>query len=176
MNTFREETSSRCWSARAAVLTTLMAAAALFFGSGLAGAANESFVGTWRIDLERSDPMMGNIKVDNDYRLGLDGENLEVVRVFRSQGQESAVEWTLQTNGEPHDIPGMREPRTVKAKWKKNRLTVTYPMELETPRGTVTLDITELWVINKAGELEVRTSTRTQRGQRTRTEIFTRLE
>ncbi len=172
MVTRTDRVESRRWAAGVTALATSL----LLLTAALATAANPSFVGTWRIDLERSDPMMGNVKVDNDYRLELDGENLEVVRVFRSQGQESAVEWTLMTDGKPHDIPGMREPRTVKAKWKKNRLSISYPLELETPRGSMTLDITEVWAINKAGELEVRTSTRTQRGQRTRTEIFTRLD
>ena len=138
--------------------------------------ANASFVGTWRMDMQRSDPMMGNVMIENDYRLELSGENLDVVRVFKSQGQESAVEWTLQTDGEPHEIPGMREPRTVKARWKKDRLNITYQLVFEGQRGTMQLDVTELWTINKAGELEVRTSTRTQRGQQSRVEIFTRVE
>ena len=137
-------------------------------------AANSALDGAWRMDLERSDAMMRGIKVDNSYTLAAKGENVEVKRTFYRDGQSNAIDWVFVTDGKPHEVPGMRAPRKVRVKWKKEKLNVSYSMSFETPRGEFSVDVTETWLINKAGELEIRYVTRTAGGPQNRVEVYTR--
>ncbi|REJ80751.1 MAG: hypothetical protein DWQ30_12660 [Acidobacteria bacterium] len=134
-----------------------------------------AFEGTWRIDLERSDPMtQQGLEVDNAYRLTLDGENLQAVRTFYSGGREAAVDWTFVTDGKAHEIPGLRRPRQARAKWKKDRLTVSYTLTLETQRGDFDIDVVEPWKVTPDGELEIRYDSRMPSRSQTRREIYVR--
>ena len=126
------------------------------------------------MDLERSEAMQGGLKVDNTYTLEAQGEDLKVRRTFFRGGQSTAVDWVFVTDGKPHEIPGMRAPRTARTKWKKQKLNVSYSISINTPRGEFDLDVTETWLLNKAGELEIRYFTRTPRGPQNRVEIYVR--
>jgi hypothetical protein len=147
----------------------------LFCSTTWSWAADANFAGTWRIDLERSDPMtQQGLKVDNSYQVTLQGEDLAVIRTFYSQGQSQSVDWTFVTDGKPHEIPGLRQSRTARTKWKKEKLTVSYTLSMDTPRGAFDLDVVETWSINKAGELEILYATRLPNRTQTRKEVFVR--
>ena len=152
--------------------------AALLFAAIVAPtlAANPNFEGQWRIDLERSDPMRDGLEVDNAYVLTLDGEDLHARRTFFGNGQSQSLEWTFETDGKPHEIPGMMEPRKARVKWRKDKLGVSYTMNRQTPRGPMDIDVTETWKITEEGELEIAYAMRV--GQRTmrRKEIYRRAE
>lgn len=156
--------------------SSLLLLAGLLFASGPTfGTANAEFTGTWRIDLERSDAMnRQGLKVAGTYRLALDGENLDVTRTFEAGGQTQAVAWTLVTDGKPHEIPGMRAPRKARAKWKKDRLTISYTTTLDTPRGAFDLDVTETWQIKDSEQLEIVYTTRLPNRTQTRREVWVR--
>lgn len=147
----------------------------LLVGFLLAGTlAAAGLEGTWRMDLERSDAMQGGMKVENTYALELQGEDLKVRRTFFRGGESTAIDWIFVTDGKAHEIPGMRAPRKARAKWKKDKLNVSYSVTLETPRGAFDLDVTETWQINKDGDLEIRYVTRTPRGPQSRVELYVR--
>lgn len=148
---------------------------ALVVAAASGAQANGDFVGTWRIDLERSDAMnREGLKIAGTYTLALDGDNVQTQRTFEAQGQTQAIDWMLITDGKPHEIPGMRSPRKARAKWKKGKLTVSYTASFDTPRGAFDLDITETWKLNKDGELEILYATRMPNRTQTRTEIWVR--
>ncbi|MEM1248114.1 MAG: hypothetical protein AAGK22_17200 [Acidobacteriota bacterium] len=136
--------------------------------------ANPELMGTWRMDLERSEAMQGGLKIDNTYTLEAQGDDVKVRRTFYQGGQSTGVDWTFVTDGKPHEIPGLREPRLARTKWKKQKLNVSYTLSIDTPRGEFNLDVTETWLLNKAGELEIRYVTRTPRGPQNRVEIYVR--
>lgn len=155
-------------------LSLLFVALALL-GSAPSAASNPDFAGTWRMDMERSDPMnQQGLKLENSYRLVLDGENIQTTRTFYRGGQGQSVDWVFVTDGKPHEIPGMREPRKARTKWKKNKLTVSYSMSRQTPRGNFDLDVVENWSLNKKGELEILYSTRIGERNITRKEVYLR--
>lgn len=143
--------------------------------ASVAWPANPDFEGIWRIDLDRSDPInQQGLKLDGSYTLALDGENVAITRTFVGGGQSQDVTWTLVTDGKPHEIPGMRAPRKARAKWKKDKLSVSYTLSMDTPRGAFDLDITETWSINKQGELEILYATRLPNRTQTRREFYLR--
>ena len=157
------------------VRTTLLAISVLVLAAAPSMGANPEFEGTWKMDTLRSDPMnQQGMMVDNSYTLVLDGEDLKAKRTFFRQGQARSLDWVFYTDGKPYEIPGMLAPRKARVKWKKNKLSVSYTMTRETPRGGFDLDIVETWQINKVGELEIRYSTRVGERNRTRKEIYVR--
>ncbi len=157
------------------VRTAFLAVAALVLAVPPSWSANPEFEGTWKMDRLRSDPMnQQGLMVDNSYTLALDGEDLKAKRTFFRQGQAQSIDWVFYTDGKPYEIPGMLAPRKARVKWKKNKLSVSYTMTRETPRGGFDLDVVETWQINKVGELEIRYSTRVGERNRTRKEIYVR--
>ncbi len=126
---------------------TMRTLLALFIASICAApmlAANPEFEGIWTIDLERSDGMgPEELKIDNTIELTLDGENINVKRTFKANGQTGEIDWVFVTDGKAHLIPGFRNERNARTKWRKNKLTVGYTMSRQTPRGSFDLDVTE---------------------------------
>ncbi|MEM1246651.1 MAG: hypothetical protein AAGA81_23635 [Acidobacteriota bacterium] len=158
-------------------LPRLLPALLLFAFAGAAPAANPDFQGRWRIDLERSDPMnLEGLEIDNAYELTLDGDDLRAKRTFFQNGQSQSVEWTFQTDGKPHEIPGMTEPRKARVKWRKDRLSVSYTMQRQTPRGALDIDVVETWKLTKEGELEISHSMRVGQRNMKRREIYRRAD
>ncbi len=142
-----------------------------------ATAQHEAFDGTWRIDLERSDSInREGLKIDNSYTLATRGENLQVTRTLNGGVGSRSVDWVFITDGKPNEIPGLREPRQARTRWKKDRLNVSYTLKWPTPRGSIDLDITEVWKINDRSELEIQTNTRAPDRNLVRTEIYVRVE
>jgi len=126
----------RSWNAALIVVLLSLPAAAF--------AANGKFSGAWKLDrIEGGD----GIPVEIDMELALEGENLEVKRMIRRDGDpERSVSYTYVTNGEPHEVPGIGDTtRNATAKWKGKRLKVEYKVSF---RG-LDFDITESWKLKK---------------------------
>lgn len=161
------------------------AAAALAFAAGAAAlpppafaqAANPAFVGTWRSDLERSDAInREGLKVDSTMKLSLSGDDLVIERSFVIGGNaesDPTVSWTYVTDGKPHTVPGLRQTtREARAKWKKDKLTVSYTVGQQTPQGAFEVDVNETWQIEDNGDLVIRYLTRLPDRQQIRDEVF----
>lgn len=156
--------------------TIVRSACATLLVLGLCGpllAANPDFAGTWQLDPDRSEAIGQFPVIEGTYEISLQGEDVKVVRTGYRNGQARTVEWLVITNGKPHDLPGLvGRPRSVRAKWKKDKLTQSYSIS----RGQTDIDITETWTINKSGELEIRYSTRMAQQAQARTEYYTRVD
>ena len=154
----------------------LAALLALIVTASPAIAQNDAFLGTWAIDLERSDAIMPNgQKINSTYHLSFEGSNMVVKRTFiGAGGQTQAMDWTVVTDGKPHELPGFRKPRETRAKWKKDKLNMSYSMSFDTPRGAFDIDVQEIWKINKKGDLEITYVRRMPQRSETVTEIYTR--
>ena len=138
-------------------------------------AEKADFEGSWHMDLERSDELMGGLKIDNRYDLKLDGENLAVTRTFFRDGEESGLDWTVVTDNKKHELPGIEEPRIARAKWRKDKLNINYKFSRDTPRGSFEIDVTETWAITKKGELKITYNMRLPNQQiMNRMEFYTR--
>ncbi len=136
-------------------------------------AANPDFAGTWKLDPDRSEAIGQFPVIEGTYEIALQGEDLKVARTGYRDGQARTVDWVVITDGKPHDLPGLvGRPRSVRAKWKKDKLTQSYSIT----RGQTDIDITETWTINKDGELEIRYSTRMAQQAQARTEYYVRVD
>lgn len=136
-------------------------------------AANPDFVGTWELDMERSQATGQMGVIEGTYEVALQGEDMKVIRTGIRNGEARKVDWVVITDGNPHDLPGlMGRPRSVRAKWKKDKLNMSYSMSM----GQSEIDVTETWALNKAGELEIRYSTRMAQTAQARTEYWVRVD
>lgn len=150
-----------------------------FAVAGLASASEEGFAGPWRLDVERSDPYgqgqqtrpLSNI----DMTVTLYGDNVGVTRLFTAGLQERGDELTYVTDGKPHDVPGIAGDRSTRARWKKNKLIISYTVTRQTQRGPFELDITETWSVSEDGsELTIVYVTRAAQRAFNRKEIYVR--
>ena len=132
-------------------LPTIAAAAMLLLATAPA-AANEKFAGEWKLD--RIEGGSGGPMPEIDMSVVVWDGKFEVEQKIRRDGeQEKQHSYTLVTNGEPHDVPGLDRVRMgLVAKWKGKKLSVSYKAE---ERGT-DWEVTETWKLKK-GELEVKT-------------------
>lgn len=132
--------------------TLAMAAAAALLLTATPAAANGKFAGEWKLD--RIEGGSGAPPPEIDMSVVVSDEKIEVEQKIRPEGEEEKeLSYTLITNGEPHDVPGLdRVRKGLVAKWKGKRLNVNYKAE---ERGT-DWDVRETWKLKK-GELEVKT-------------------
>jgi hypothetical protein len=133
----------------------------------------DSLSGTWRLDLERSDPRRGPNApplVDTEIKISMAGDDVRVVRNFDTPQGARILDVTYQTDGKPHEITGpMGNPVAVRAKWAKDKLRVSYTLS----RGGFDLDITEIWSLEK-DELNIQYSTRMGDRMDNRKELYVR--
>jgi hypothetical protein len=134
----------------------------------------DSLAGTWSLDLERSDPRRGPNAmplVDTEIKVSMEGDDVRVVRNFETPQGARILDVTYQTDGKPHEITGpMGNPVTVRARWAKDKLRVSYTLS----RGGFDLDITEIWSVGKEGELNIQYSTRMGDRMDNRKELYVR--
>lgn len=151
----------------------------LFVLGGVTLAAEEGFVGAWRLDVERSDPYgqgqqtrpLPNI----DMTVTLYGDNVGVERLYTVGMEERGIEFTYVTDGKPHDLPSIAGSRSTRARWKKNKLVVSYTLARQTQRGPIDLDINETWSVSEDGdELTIVYVTRAAQRAFNRKEIYVR--
>jgi hypothetical protein len=151
-----------------AVLSLLTVASPPSFGQG-----GEDIVGTWQLDLERSDPRRGENApplVDTEIKVSMAGEGVRVVRNFDTREGARVLDVTYETDGKPHEITGpMGNPVVVRARWAKERLRVSYTVS----RGGFDLDITETWSV-RDDELTILYSTRIGERMDNRKELYVR--
>ena len=164
-------TAFRCSRSRsAATVAAPFVAAALAiaaFGAAPLAAANPDFAGIWQLDVDRSDslplgrpgqeePPPDDVELD----VGLTGDDVVMSFTMRREDWPAPVQITqrLATDGKPHPIPNLRGgERTVRARWRKERLSLSYTVSL--PFGE--FDITETWQLSKDGsELQLTMHTR----------------
>jgi len=167
----RPTSTGRRARATAAFTAPLVAASlviAAFAASPLL-AANPDFAGVWQLDNERSDSLApgraGRERpntLDLELDIALTGEDLVMNYTMRNESLPGPVQFTqnLITDGKPTEMPDFQGgTRTARAKWRKNKLSVSYTRV--TPFGD--LDITETWQLSRDGsELQVKLHTRTQ--------------
>ncbi len=161
----RRPPGARHAAAIAAIAPSAVLSIAMFGASPLA-AANPEFAGIWQLDVDRSDsisrgrPDQEQPPVDVEIEIGLDGEDLDMVFTMRRDdwAAPARVSQRVTTNGKPHQVPNLRgDMRTVRAKWRKARLSLSYTARL--PYGE--FDITETWQLSRDGsELQVTMHTR----------------
>jgi hypothetical protein len=150
----------------APLVATALALAAL--GAPPLAAANPDFAGVWQLDLDRSDSLAPGRRgqqqeqppVDVELDVSLNGEDVVLTYTMRNDDwpQPAQVTQELITDGKPHESPGLQgRNRTARAKWRKNKLGVSY-----TTRGPFgEFDVTETWQLSKDGsELQVTLHTR----------------
>ena len=132
-------------------LPTLAAAAMLLLATAPA-AANDKFAGEWKLD--RIEGGSGAPMPEIDMSVVVSDGRFEVEQKIRREGEEEKqYSYTLLTNGDPQDVPGLdRMRKGLVAKWKGKKLSVSYKAE---ERGT-DWEITETWKLKK-GELQVKT-------------------
>lgn len=132
--------------------TAAFAVAAALLLTATPAAANDKFAGEWKLD--RIEGGSGAPPPEIDMSVVVSDDKIEVDQKIRPVGEEEKeFSYTLVTNGEPHDVPGLdRVRKGLVAKWKGKKLNVNYKAE---ERGT-DWDVTETWKLRK-GELQVKT-------------------
>lgn len=86
----------------------------------------------------------------------------------------SFKELVYTTDGKENKNPGMRggELRS-KTRWEKGKLVTKGTQTIESPMGTMELEITETYTLSEDGKtLILETTTVTPRGERTRKQVF----
>jgi hypothetical protein len=160
--------------------TALRACALLGASLLLAAAGNAQspdLAGSWRIDLEASDaPRNGPPLRDTRLTVSLVGDDVRITReIGLDTAQPRTHDATYVTDGKPHDVPGILQPtQKVRARWRKEKLQISYAISRQTPRGAFELDVTESWSVHEDGALHVDYSTRMQDRNLTRREIYRR--
>lgn len=136
------------------------------------------FSGTWRLDLERSDPRRmpggtGTIPLtDAEIKISMVGEDVRVVRNIDTPQGARVIDVTYSTDGKPHEIVGpMGAPVKIRAKWAKEKLRVSYTLS----RGGFDIDITDIWSLSEKGELTLLQSSRVGEQLNNRKEIYVRV-
>lgn len=131
--------------------------------------AQAGFSGRWTLDVERSDPLTrgGEPLPEIQMTLEIRGDDVAISRELERNGQRQSLAVTYTTDGKPHDVTGpFGGTRATRARWKKDKLVVSYTLSRNTQRGNFDLDITETWSLSKDGsELEI--SYLTRMGERT---------
>ena len=131
---------------------SMLAAAAVLLLATAPSAANDKFAGDWKLD--RIEGGSGAPPPEIDMSVVVSDGKFEVEQKIREEDEEEKhFFYTLVTDGEPHDVPGLdRMRKGLVAKWKGKKLRVEYRAE-ESGRD---YEITETWKIRKS-ELEVKT-------------------
>ena len=131
---------------------SLLAAAAAVLLSAAPAAANDKFAGDWKLD--RIEEGSGAPAPEIDMSVVVADERLDVAQKIRREGKEEReFSYTLVTDGEARDVPGLdRVRKGLIAKWKGKKLRVEYMAE----ENGSDYEITEIWKLKK-GDLEVRT-------------------
>ena len=136
-----------------------------------AAIASDSLAGTWQLDLERSDERrQGRPLVDAEMTVEMVGDDVRATRSFAG-GMSFTIDYV--TDGKPHEVDTPIGSQKVRARWKKEKLFLSYSISRDTPRGAFELDVTETWTL-KNGELNIGFSTRVGDRNLTRKEIWVR--
>jgi hypothetical protein len=149
----------------------------LLVSSSFALAQETNWSGSWELDLERSDPLVqqGPPLPATEMTVTREGERLVLSRRFEFQGAPREFAFAYVGDGEPHEVPGLLGPRTTRARWKKDKLVVSYTVTRNTPAGTIDLDTIETWSLSRDGkELTIDYSSRMGDRPVTRREVFVR--
>jgi hypothetical protein len=140
--------------------------------------------GTWVLDKERSDPpgmgMGGRGGITPDITLIIEHQEpvLKIKRIIKTERGEQVQELVYTTNGKENKNPGMRggEFRS-KTRWDKGKLVTKGTQTIESPMGTIDLEITETRTLSGDGKtLVIETRTVTPQGERTRRQVFVKRE
>jgi hypothetical protein len=149
---------------------------------GLVGVAQEkpNLSGTWVLDKEKSDPpgmgMGGRGGFNPDITLIIEHQEpvLKIKRIVKTERGEQVQELTYTTDGKENVNPGMRggEFRS-KTKWEKGKLVTKGTQTIQSPMGTMDLEVTETRRLSEDGKtLIIETTTVTPQGEWTRKQVF----
>jgi hypothetical protein len=103
---------------------------------------------------------------------------LKIKRIIKTERGEQVQELVYTTNGKENKNPGMRggEFRS-KTRWDKGKLVTKGTQTIESPMGTIDLEITETRTLSGDGKtLVIETRTVTPQGERTRRQVFVKRE
>ncbi|HVS12659.1 MAG TPA: hypothetical protein VMV46_01950 [Thermoanaerobaculia bacterium] len=160
---------------RSRPLLALVGASLLLAAAGQAQAPE--LAGTWRIDLAASDASRnGPSPRDTRLTVSLVGDDVRIAReIGLGAAQPRTHDATYVTDGKPHEVPGILQPtQQVRARWRKDKLQISYAISRQSPRGAFELDVTEVWSVDKEGALQIAYSTRVQDRNVVRREIYRR--
>ena len=131
---------------------SMVAAAAAVLLSAVPAAANDEFAGDWKLD--RIEGGSGAPQPEIDMSVVVVDERLDVSQKIRREGEEEKMfSYTLVTDGEARDVPGLdRVRKGLVARWKGKKLRVEYKAE----ENGADYEVTETWKLRK-GELQVKT-------------------
>ncbi len=149
---------------------------------GFVGLAQEkpNLSGTWVLDKEKSDPpgmgMGGRGGFSPDITLIIEHQEpvLKIKRIIKTERGEQVQELVYTTDGKENKNPGMRggEFRS-KTRWDKGALVTKGTQTVESPMGTIDLEIIETRTLSEDGKtLVIETRTVTPQGERTRRQVF----
>ena len=154
--------------------------ACLVLGIGAMAQEKPNLSGTWVLDKEKSDPpgmgMGGRGGFNPDVTLIIEHQEpvLKIKRIIKTERGEQAQELVYTTDGKENKNPGMRggELRS-KTRWEKGKLVTKGTQTIESPMGTMELELTETYTLSEDGKtLILETTTVTPRGERTRKQVF----
>jgi hypothetical protein len=151
-------------------------AAGLVLAAGVSAQSPE-LAGTWRIDLEASEATRNGPPLrDTRLTVSMVGDDVRIAREIGLGTQQPRTHTaTYITDGKPHEVPGIIAPtQEVRARWRKEKLQISYAISRQTPGGAFELDVTEVWTVNKNGALQIDYSTRMQDRNITRREVYVR--
>jgi hypothetical protein len=103
---------------------------------------------------------------------------LKIKRIIKTERGEQVQELVYTTDGKENKNPGMRggEFRS-KTRWDKGKLVTKGTQTIESPMGTIDLEITETRTLSGDGKtLVIETRTVTPQGERTRRQVFVKRE
>ncbi|HXF04103.1 MAG TPA: hypothetical protein VNM72_01655 [Blastocatellia bacterium] len=165
-----------------------LVALAMLVGAVVAQDKTPNFSGTWVLDRSQSDPPGGfgagrgggGQMANAEVLLIIEHQEptLKIKRIIRTEQGERTQELVYTTDGKENKNPGMRGAEVKsKSKWEKGKLVTKASQTIETPQGTVDLEITEIRSLSEDGKtLTVEITTVTPMGERKRKEVYVKKE
>jgi hypothetical protein len=159
----------------------------MLLGLAIAQEKTPNFSGTWVLDRSRSDPpggfgggRGGGPMANAEVVLIIEHQEptLKITRLVKTPQGDRTQELVYTTDGKENKNPGMRGAEVKsKSKWDKGKLVTKASQTIETPQGTVDLEITEIRSLSEDGKtLTVETTTVSPMGERTRKEVYVKKE
>jgi len=137
-----------------------------------------NFSGTWVLDKAKSDPMGRPGGPSPDVTLIIEHKEptLKIKQIIKTEQGERVQELSYTTDGKENKNPGFRGGEVItKSKWEDGKLVTKGSQTMETPQGTMTMELTEIRTLSEDGKtLTVQTTRTTPGGERTTKQVYTK--
>jgi hypothetical protein len=135
-------------------------------------ARQDSIAGDWELDVERSDGLLANSPaIPSRLTIEIQGDDVNLKRSFGDALRERTLEATYVADGQPHDVSMLGGTVPVRARWKKDKFSLSYTIA----RGGFESDVVETWSLSKNGELVIERASRIGDRPSVRKEFFRRV-